>query len=421
MMDVGLADRLRYWLNPAGFQVIECDGWQSRGRTYAAYAPQGSVQHHTAGALPGDHPSLGIVINGRSDLPGPLAQVFGSRSLVAYVVAAGVANHAGPGGHAGLAGNQTVGGLEMEHDGGPDEPRTERLMDFCARVQCALITAPGSPVDPTKTCQHFEWSSQGKIDFFQWAGDDLRARVGKLLVSGPGVTPPAPPPPSGLVEGRWFGRHAPSDGAPDLDFRYGAPTDMPIVGDWSGLGLDGTGVVRGNRFLLADTPGGPAVHDFVYGDHGDHVIVGDWNGDGKAGVGVVRGNVFYLRNTLSPGNAEEVFAFGNPGDGVVVGHWRPGQRESVGVHRGNTLYLRNPDTGAADIVFAYGDPGDRVIMGDWNGDRVDTPAIVRDGRFFVRNSLTSGAADSTFGFGDPTDVPFACRSAGGGDGVLVAR
>lgn len=191
MMDTGLLERLHYWLDPAGFQVVEIDGWQTRGRTYATYAPRGSLQHHTAGALAGgDAPSLGICINGRSDLPGPLCQVFGSRSLVAYVVAAGLANHAGGGGWNGLVGNASVGGMEMEHDGGPDEPRTERLMDFCARVQCALITAPGSPADPANSCQHFEWSNEGKIDFYKWPGDDLRQRVANLLVTGPGGAPP---------------------------------------------------------------------------------------------------------------------------------------------------------------------------------------------------------------------------------------
>lgn len=197
MMDTGLADRLRYWLEPAGFPVVEVDGWQTRGRTYAAYAPKGALCHHTAGPAAGDKPSLGICINGRSDLPGPLCQVFGSRSLAAYVVAAGVANHAGPGGWHSLKGNQTVGGLELENTGHGDEPATERQKDFAARVLCALITAPGSPADPALCCQHFEWSTEGKIDFHDWLGSDLRARVATLLAHGPGASPvPQPSPPA---------------------------------------------------------------------------------------------------------------------------------------------------------------------------------------------------------------------------------
>lgn len=235
MMDTGLADRLRYWLEPAGFKVVEVDGWQTRGRTYAAYAPAGGVQHHTAGALAGgDAPSLGIVINGRPDLPGPLAQVFGSRSLVAYVVAAGVANHAGRGGWNGLAGNPKVGGHEQEHDGGPDEPRSERLMDFCARVQCALITAPGSPADPANVCQHFEWSVEGKIDFYQWPGDDLRARVAALLVSGPGTPPPPPeddmPPGPSTTSGLTFVK------APTNELWVLGDTGDGHDGNWRSLG-----------------------------------------------------------------------------------------------------------------------------------------------------------------------------------------
>ena len=53
-----------------GVQVIEINGWQTRGST--SFAPKGSVNHHTAGPRSGAAPSLGICINGRSDVPGPV-------------------------------------------------------------------------------------------------------------------------------------------------------------------------------------------------------------------------------------------------------------------------------------------------------------------------------------------------------------
>lgn len=424
MYDVGLADRLRYWLNPAGFQVVEVDGWQSRGRTYAAYDPDGSVNHHTAGALGSDAPSLGICINGRADLPGPLCQVFGSRSLVAYVVAAGVANHAGRGGWNGLTGNQKVAGLELENVGDAREPLYERQADFAARIHCAMITAPGSVSDPANSCQHFSWSTEGKIDFHDWPTADLEARVARLLAAGPGKPPPPPPPAGTLVEARWFWRSSATGGAAEGTFEFGNAGDVPLAGDWDGDGVAGPGVRRGNVFFLAETLGGPTAHQFAYGDSGDHVIVGDWDGDGRDGVGIVRGNVFYLRNTLSTGVAEQVFAYGNAGDEILVGRWKPGAtRDSVGVRRGQRLYLRDPDTGVADIVFDYGDPGDRVLMGDWNGSGIDTPAVARGGRFFVRSSNTTGTATSVFAFGNPNDVPLRGRwkADQGRDGLLLAR
>lgn len=204
MYDVGLVDRLHYWLDPIGVPVVEVDGWRSRGRTYAAYAPRGSVDHHTAGPNSGDAPSLGICINGRSDLPGPLCQVLQSRQPIAYLIAAGVANHAGRGGWNGLAGNQSVGGLEIENNG-VDEFLSDAQVDSAVRIHCALITAPGSPGDPANSCQHREWSTEGKIDFHDWPTPDLQQRIAARLVAGPGGTPvPIPPEDDDVLDNRVF-------------------------------------------------------------------------------------------------------------------------------------------------------------------------------------------------------------------------
>src|SRR5262245_58324550 len=100
--DIGIASRLRrvaFLLgdgNKPLFKVRETKGWKLRGRpTQGPFNPRGSVNHHTAsGPAPPDAPSLGIVVNGRPDLPGPLCNVLQSYSDKAIVVAAGVANHA---------------------------------------------------------------------------------------------------------------------------------------------------------------------------------------------------------------------------------------------------------------------------------------------------------------------------------------
>jgi hypothetical protein len=87
-----LADACR----KSGLKVVEVDGWRSRGHGGLS-AVETIVCHHTATArsAPGDYPSIDVVRNGRSDLAGPLAQLGLGRSGTVYVIASGVAYHAG--------------------------------------------------------------------------------------------------------------------------------------------------------------------------------------------------------------------------------------------------------------------------------------------------------------------------------------
>lgn len=184
MMDTGLANRLRSF----GLRVVETDGWQSRSA--GSFSPRGSVNHHTAGSANGSTPSLGTIINGRSDLPGPLANVMQSREPdgndIAYVIAAGRANHAGSGGWHGLSGNSSVYGLEIEHVGTNSIAENRRVI--AATIHAAMIAGISSP-DPNLTCQHYEWAPSRKIDLAtEVDGNGFRQRVANALAAG-GIKP----------------------------------------------------------------------------------------------------------------------------------------------------------------------------------------------------------------------------------------
>ncbi len=79
------------------------------------------------------------------------------------------------------------------------------------------------------------------------------------------------------------------------------------------------------------------------------------------------------------------------------------------VVRSGRWYLRNTaTTGNADITFDYGNPtGDLAVTGDWDANGSTTPGVVRAGTWYLRNSNTSGVADITFAYGNPDDVPVA--------------
>ncbi|MDH3730832.1 MAG: hypothetical protein OES13_06890, partial [Acidimicrobiia bacterium] len=61
--------------------------------------------------------------------------------------------------------------------------------------------------------------------------------------------------------------------------------------------------------------------------------------------------------------------------------------------------------GAAEYSFGFGNPGDKPVVGDWDGDGIDEIGLHREssGFFYYRNTLTTGNADGQFFFGDPGD------------------
>jgi len=114
LMLTDLADILR----DAGLDVIEVDGWKTRGHS-AMRSVKGILVHHTAGSATGDFFSLEVVRDGRTDLPGPLAQLGLGRTGRWYVIAAGRCYHAGQTIDDSIFGNYNAIGIEAESTGIP--------------------------------------------------------------------------------------------------------------------------------------------------------------------------------------------------------------------------------------------------------------------------------------------------------------
>lgn len=108
-------------LRAAGLKVAECDNWQSRGRREIG-AIKGVICHHTGTKGGGNMPTLRVLIDGREDLAGPLAQLGLGRDGTYYVVAAGRCNHAGEGNWKGITdANACFIGIEAENAGDDSE------------------------------------------------------------------------------------------------------------------------------------------------------------------------------------------------------------------------------------------------------------------------------------------------------------
>lgn len=166
-------------LASAGIKVTFVEGWETRARP-GDFTPRGLVCHHTAGPAAGEYPSLATVRDGRGGddpLPGPLAQFGLGRSGQVFVIAAGKANHAGPGEFRGLSGNNSVWGIEAENTG-LGQPWPDVQLDAYARLAAALARHTGFTSD--LVAAHREWTPF-KIDPAGIDMDDFRARIAQIL------------------------------------------------------------------------------------------------------------------------------------------------------------------------------------------------------------------------------------------------
>lgn len=112
-------------LRRGGLSVIEAPGWRTRGWKSPYSTPDGGLRaltgglvHHTGTPLraKGDYPTWDTIVNGRSDVPGPLSQLGLGRGGDWYVFAAGRANHSGAVDDVRFSNPQCLG-VEAEHDG----------------------------------------------------------------------------------------------------------------------------------------------------------------------------------------------------------------------------------------------------------------------------------------------------------------
>jgi peptidoglycan hydrolase-like protein with peptidoglycan-binding domain len=168
----------------AGLKVAEQPGWQTRGRGEMGTV-KGVICHHTAGPLKGNMPSLGVVTNGRSDLPGPLAQLCLGRDGTFFVVAAGRCNHAGAGNWQGLtAGNTNFIGIEAENTGfttgAKAEPWSSVQLDAYRRGVAAILKK--AKANAIMCCGHKEYAlPHGRKDDPTFDMSDFRMQVGAIM------------------------------------------------------------------------------------------------------------------------------------------------------------------------------------------------------------------------------------------------
>ncbi|WP_315913568.1 LysM peptidoglycan-binding domain-containing protein [Arthrobacter sp. lap29] len=199
-----LADVLR----ARGLKVVEVSGWKPRGYKGNKLVDfRGVLWHHTAtpGArnpANGNMPTLNVLANGHENLAGPLSQLGLGRDGTVYVVAGGLANHAGTGSAPGIpvnAGNWHMLGVEMESSGTAPWDWTAAQLAAAPKLGAALEMAYMASLPASQRLQmgHFEYSDAGKIDPAGWPGgmDGLRNSINAQIAAwSKAPTKPAPTP-----------------------------------------------------------------------------------------------------------------------------------------------------------------------------------------------------------------------------------
>lgn len=206
-------EQLANVLRAAGLQVVELDGWQTRGRSggamYADGRPWCVMWHHTASA--GDGADDADYCTFRSP-DAPLCNLVVGRDGVVYVCAAGPTNTNGKGGPLAVSRgtvpadsmNTYAVGIEISNNGvGQIYPVVQ--VNACIAASNAVTAAYG--LQPDDVAEHVDWAPGRKIDpatssavqgewqpdpvnsSLSWWVADLRAECRRRA-----TTPPTPQP-----------------------------------------------------------------------------------------------------------------------------------------------------------------------------------------------------------------------------------
>ena len=161
---------------------------------------------------------------------------------------------------------------------------------------------------------------------------------------------------------------------------FGLNGDLPVAGDWNGDGIDTIGIFRPStsEWILTNGPNTnntspPEDFHFPFGSTGDIPITGDWTGVGFDSPGTFRPSSSLFILSIGFGSTVDITAFfGSPGVRPFVGDWDGDGVTTIGVFNPGTgtMSLNNTNTsgnGVGDIVFSFGLNGDSPLAGDWDG------------------------------------------------------
>jgi hypothetical protein len=220
-------------------------------------------------------------------------------------------------------------------------------------------------------------------------------------------------------DGQFYLRNSNTTGTAEIAASFGGDTsDLPVVGDWNGDGVDTIGVYRSATgfFYLSDSNMTPAInYTLLFGNPGDAPFAGRWTADMTgSGVGVYRNTngILYQRKSLTSGFDDFFAVFGNPGDQAFAGDWEANGFDSIGIYRASnqTWFLSNNSTPDgitfSDLSVVWDISTTAPVVGDWNGDNATDIGYLTSSGVVVLRSI-AGEPYNLFIFGPTGSKPVA--------------
>ena len=215
-------------------------------------------------------------------------------------------------------------------------------------------------------------------------------------------------------DGQWFMDLDDEGGVGESIMFYGISTDIPIVGDWDGDGIDDLAIYRAGQWLFDDNNDGIfAESAFWFGLPGDIPAAGDFDGNGVDEVAVYRNGLWFMDLAGDGFISEKMVWFGLPGDVPVTADFDGNGLDDAAVYRNGQWFIDLAgDGGIGEKSYWFGLPGDVPVTGDWNEDGLDNAAVYRSGQWFFDFDGEGYVSEKSFWFGLPTDRPVAGRWPG---------
>lgn len=189
-----------------------------------------------------------------------------------------------------------------------------------------------------------------------------------------------------------------------LNGGYGAPGDIPVVGDFDGNGVYDLAVFRNGSWFINTNHSLTVDQTIGFGGvPGDIPLAGDFDGDGIADLVIYRAGRWFIRGS-EPGNAVTQRSFGGATDVPVIADFDGDGIPDLAVYRSGTWLIQISTTGATVVDHFGGLPNDRPCAVDWDHDGKAKLCIYRDGIWYFKSVGATTLLDS-YAFGGPGDLP----------------